>query len=51
MVKCNSCGRKFSEKAAQKHVPFCNNKTKLDQIKQGGKKQPTPTSNANGRRK
>ena len=40
LVPCNFCGRKFNEKAAQKHIPFCENKQKLDKLKQQpGKKR------------
>lgn len=28
LVPCNYCGRKFNEKAAAKHIPFCETKSK-----------------------
>eukprot|EP01017_Pseudomicrothorax_dubius_P002994 TRINITY_DN10316_c0_g1_i4.p1 TRINITY_DN10316_c0_g1~~TRINITY_DN10316_c0_g1_i4.p1 ORF type:complete len:300 (-),score=87.20 TRINITY_DN10316_c0_g1_i4:105-1004(-) len=35
LVHCNHCGRKFNEKAAEKHIPFCANKSRMDKIKAG----------------
>ena len=37
MVQCDSCGRKFNENAAARHIPFCQTKNKIDTIKKGGK--------------
>lgn len=42
LVLCNSCGRKFNEKAADKHIPFCEKKSKMEKMKAG--------NNAKGRR-
>lgn len=40
LVPCNFCGRKFNEVAAQKHIPFCENKHRMDKLKQQpGKKR------------
>eukprot|EP01016_Furgasonia_blochmanni_P006810 TRINITY_DN12730_c0_g2_i2.p1 TRINITY_DN12730_c0_g2~~TRINITY_DN12730_c0_g2_i2.p1 ORF type:complete len:486 (+),score=88.40 TRINITY_DN12730_c0_g2_i2:75-1460(+) len=48
LVPCPYCGRKFNENAAERHIPFCQNKNKLDQMKTGGKAKNTPApSNAN----
>eukprot|EP01017_Pseudomicrothorax_dubius_P020283 TRINITY_DN2217_c0_g1_i2.p1 TRINITY_DN2217_c0_g1~~TRINITY_DN2217_c0_g1_i2.p1 ORF type:complete len:356 (-),score=71.04 TRINITY_DN2217_c0_g1_i2:169-1236(-) len=41
-VKCDHCGRRFNENAAQRHIPFCANKAKLDKFKNG------PPGNAGG---
>jgi len=27
-VMCRFCGRKFAEKAAERHIPFCETKSK-----------------------
>ena len=27
-VKCSFCGRKFEEKVAERHIPFCEAKSK-----------------------
>jgi len=37
LIPCQFCGRKFNEKAAAKHIPFCESKAKQNQIKLGGK--------------
>jgi hypothetical protein len=37
LVPCDYCGRSFNEKAAVKHIPFCQTKNKIDQFKKGGK--------------
>lgn len=34
LVLCNWCGRKFNDSAAQKHIPFCEKKSKMDKMKQ-----------------
>lgn len=48
LIRCDCCGRKFNEKAAQRHIPFCQQKSKMDSIKQApGAKKPMPTSNNN----
>ena len=36
-VHCDYCGRNFGENAALRHIPYCENKSKLNKIKQGGK--------------
>ena len=28
MVQCGTCGRKFNEDAAKRHIPFCQSKSK-----------------------
>ena len=28
LKQCPCCGRKFNEKAAEKHIPFCQRKSK-----------------------
>ena len=28
LVGCKFCGRKFSEEAAKRHIPFCERKSK-----------------------
>ena len=38
LIPCPTCGRKFNEKAAERHIPFCANKDKLNAIKNGGGK-------------
>ena len=35
-VQCPSCSRHFNESAAERHIPWCKEKTK----RIGGKKQP-----------
>jgi len=37
LVPCPHCGRKFNDQAAQRHIPFCASKQKVDGIKKGGK--------------
>jgi len=44
LIPCDHCGRKFNEKAAEKHIPFCANKKKLDNVKATGKAMPTANS-------
>eukprot|EP01017_Pseudomicrothorax_dubius_P002412 TRINITY_DN10057_c0_g3_i6.p1 TRINITY_DN10057_c0_g3~~TRINITY_DN10057_c0_g3_i6.p1 ORF type:complete len:397 (-),score=98.44 TRINITY_DN10057_c0_g3_i6:69-1259(-) len=44
LIRCDHCGRKFNEKAASRHIPFCANKSKMDKIK-GGSQTTTPTPN------
>lgn len=40
LVPCNHCGRKFNDAAAKKHIPFCENKHRMDKMKQQpGKKR------------
>jgi len=40
LTMCNFCGRKFNDAAAQKHIPFCENKHRMEKIKQQpGKKR------------
>jgi len=33
MVKCSYCGRTFNEKAAVKHIPFCESQQKKNQMR------------------
>ena len=37
LKKCKFCNRKFNEKAAERHIPFCEKKFKENQIKLGVK--------------
>ena len=37
LVPCQFCGRKFNEKAAERHIPFCESKTKDNMMKQSQK--------------
>lgn len=39
LVLCNFCGRKFKDETAKKHIPFCENKTKMDKMKQQNSKR------------
>ena len=43
LVPCNHCGRRFNEKAAERHIPFCQSKQKIEALKKGppGKAKPT----------
>lgn len=34
-VQCQFCNRKFNDKAAERHIPFCEEKFKKNQIKGG----------------
>ena len=34
---CKFCGRKFAEKAAERHIPFCEKKAKEAAMRGGGK--------------
>ena len=36
LTPCNFCGRKFNDNAAKKHIPFCENKHRMDKMKQQG---------------
>jgi hypothetical protein len=36
LTKCPHCQRKFNEKAASRHIPFCEQKSKMDKMKSGG---------------
>jgi hypothetical protein len=49
LVLCDYCGRRFNEHAAERHIPFCQQKNKLDAIKTGGKSKisPAPASKMN----
>ena len=47
-ILCKFCGRKFNETAAQRHITFCEQKTKKDSMKTGGSK-PQATIGAKGR--
>jgi hypothetical protein len=40
LTLCEYCGRRFNEKAAERHIPFCATKLKQNQIKQTSKKAP-----------
>ena len=42
LVHCPHCGRNFSEKAADRHIPHCAEKTKREQIKNGLARKPAP---------
>jgi hypothetical protein len=33
LVLCNFCGRKFSDQAAKKHIPFCESKSKTQSLR------------------
>ena len=33
LVLCNFCGRKFSDQAAKKHIPFCESKSKTQSMR------------------
>ena len=33
LVPCSFCGRKFNEKAAERHISFCEKKSKENQMK------------------
>jgi len=33
LVQCEHCARKFNEAAAQRHIPYCKNKQKMDNLK------------------
>ena len=37
LIPCSFCGRKFNDKAAAKHIPFCESKFKENQMKQPAK--------------
>ena len=41
LTLCEYCGRRFNEKAAERHIPFCATKVKQNQIKHTSKKMPT----------
>lgn len=41
-VKCDHCGRFFDTQVAQRHVPFCANKQKMNQMKNVSKPQTNP---------
>jgi len=41
LVPCDHCGRKFNEKAAERHIPFCQSKQKMEALKKGPKAKPT----------
>lgn len=44
LVQCPSCGRKFGEKAAEKHIPSCEARNKANQMKS----KPGPTGGRGG---
>jgi len=37
LVQCPNCGRKFNQNAADRHIPYCASKQKLDNIKKSTK--------------
>mmetsp|Transcript_1259 Transcript_1259/g.1145 ORF Transcript_1259/g.1145 Transcript_1259/m.1145 type:complete len:131 (-) Transcript_1259:206-598(-) len=37
LTPCQFCGRKFNENAYGRHVKFCEQKSKMDKFKKGGK--------------
>jgi len=36
-VPCHHCGRKFADKAAERHIPYCEKKAKEAAMRGGGK--------------
>lgn len=42
-ILCKFCGRKFNDNAAERHIAFCETKSRKDQMKTGGK--PAPVAN------
>lgn len=48
-IQCKFCNRKFNENAAERHITFCEMKTKKDEMRTGKpavtkSKQPAPTN-------
>jgi len=37
LILCKFCGRKFNEKAAERHIAFCESKSRVDKNKVAGK--------------
>jgi len=44
LVPCHHCGRRFNDKAAERHIPFCQSKQKIDALKRGPPKGATMTN-------
>ncbi|KAG2763815.1 hypothetical protein PC129_g5750 [Phytophthora cactorum] len=42
LIQCEYCSRRFNEKAAERHINFCREKSQRDNIKGGGKRAPAP---------
>ncbi|GLD98602.1 hypothetical protein PINS_up007319 [Pythium insidiosum] len=46
LIPCDFCGRRFNEKAAERHIPFCKEKSQRDNVSKGPGKKPAATSAA-----
>jgi len=44
LVPCHHCGRRFNDKAAERHIPFCQSKQKIEALKKGPPKGATMTN-------
>ncbi|ETO65002.1 hypothetical protein F442_17407 [Phytophthora nicotianae P10297] len=42
LIQCEYCSRRFNEKAAERHINFCREKSQRDNIKGGAKRTPAP---------
>nr|CCA24851.1 sporangia induced conserved hypothetical protein [Albugo laibachii Nc14] len=46
LIQCEYCSRRFNDKAADRHIPFCREKTQRDRMKKASQSKPsvqTPT--------
>jgi hypothetical protein len=39
LIQCDFCGRRFNDKAAERHIPFCKEKSQRDNISKGPPKK------------
>lgn len=40
LIQCDHCGRRFNDKAAERHIPFCKEKSQRDNVSKGPPKKP-----------
>lgn len=48
LIQCEYCSRRFNEKAAERHINFCREKTQRDSIKGGAKRVPAGKPGSRG---
>ncbi|KAJ0400248.1 hypothetical protein ATCC90586_009301 [Pythium insidiosum] len=48
LIPCDFCGRRFNEKAAERHIPFCKEKSQRDNVSKGPGKKPGAAAASSG---
>lgn len=51
LIQCEYCSRRFNEKAADRHIPFCREKTQRDKIKKAAQSKTSAQNSIRQKRK